>query len=105
MVFDSAKQQAYNAAQSKVMDQNGNPTPHYQAYLRFENEYKAKVKAQDDAYADALTDPIKLQNWPIVGKFYSDDIDQAMDRWVSLGFKQEIETAIATLASLSPNIQ
>jgi hypothetical protein len=46
---------------------------------------------------------MKLQNWPIVGKSYADEIDKAMDRWVSLGFKQEIETAISTLATLDPN--
>jgi hypothetical protein len=100
MASDSTTQQAYKAAQAKVMDQEGNPTPQYQAYLRFEDEYKNKVKTRDDAYAAALADPMKFQNWPIVGKSYADDINKAMDRWASLGFKHEIESAIATLAAL-----
>jgi hypothetical protein len=100
-VLNSAMQQTYEAAQAKVMGQDGNPTPHCQAYMRFEDEYKSKVKARDEAYAAACSDPMRLQNWPIVGRTYADDVDKAMDRWVSLGFKNEIENAIATLASLN----
>jgi hypothetical protein len=51
MEFDSTRQPVYAAAQAKVMDKDGNPTPHYQAYIRFENEYKGKIKARDDAYS------------------------------------------------------
>lgn len=90
---------AYDAATAKLMDKDGNTTPHYEAYMRYEDEYKSKVKAMNKAYANAFTDPAKLQMWPIEGKTYQDDVDEAWDRWSSFGFKQEIENAIATLAA------
>jgi hypothetical protein len=98
-VLNPAMQKAYEAARAKMMDKDGNPTPHYEAYMRFEDEYKSKVKAWHKAYAAAFTDPLKLQSWPIDGVSYHDDADEAMDRWVSFGFKNEIENAIATLAA------
>lgn len=67
--------------------------------LQFEDAYKNKVKAWQKAYAAAFTDPMKLQNWPNEGVLYQNDADEAWDRWVSLGFKNEIENAIATLAA------
>jgi hypothetical protein len=90
---------AYEDARAKLMDKDGNVTPHYEAYMRFEDEYKSKVKKWTQAYAAAYTDPMRLQNWPIEGRSYHEDADEAMDRWVGLGFKPEIEKAIATLAA------
>lgn len=98
-VINDDLKKAYEAAAAKVMDKDGNPTPHYQAYMQYEDEWKSKVKAWHKAYSDAFTNPMKLQNWPIDGTLYQDDADQAMDRWVSFGFKEEIENAIATLAA------
>jgi hypothetical protein len=95
----SNKQKAYDDARAKLLDQEGKPTAHYQAYLRYEAEYKRKVKAWHKAQASASSDPMKLQNWPIEGASYQDDADKAMDRWVSLGYKQEIENAIAILTA------
>jgi hypothetical protein len=94
-----AMKQAYEQARAKLMDTAGNITPHYQAYLERQDEYKSKVKAWQRAYADAFTDPMKLQNWPSQGRLYHDDADEAFDRWTGLGFKNEIEQAIATLAA------
>lgn len=90
---------AFEQAKSKLMDKDGNPTPHYEAYMRFEDEYKSKVKASNRAYANAFTDPAKLQMWPIEGKLYQDDIETAWDRWIGFGFKIEVEDALATLAA------
>jgi hypothetical protein len=98
-VINPALQKAYDDAQAKLIDQDGNPTPHYQAYMEREDDYKSKVRAWHKAYAAAFSDPMKLQNWPIDGVLYQDDADEAMDRWVSFGHKQEIENAIATLAA------
>ena len=42
---------------------------------------------------------MKLQSWPIDGTSYEDDANEAWDRWTALGFKNEIENAIATLAA------
>jgi hypothetical protein len=94
-----AMKKAYEAAAAKLMDKDDNPTPHYAAYLDYQEKYTDKLQQWQRAYADAFTDPIKLQNWPIQGRIYHDAADQAMDRWTALGHKGEIETAIATLAA------
>lgn len=98
-VLSDEMKKAYDAASAKLMDKDGNTTPHYQAYMQYEDAWKDKVKAWHRAYANAFSDPMKLQNWPIDGTSYQDDADEAMDRWVGLGFKQEIENAIAILAA------
>ena len=97
-INDSLKA-AYEKAKSVLMDKDDNATPHYEAYMRYEDEWKEKVRAWHKAYANAFTDPMKLQTWPIDGTLYQDDADEAMDRWTGLGHKQEIENAIATLAA------
>ena len=94
-----AMKAAYEAAQAKLVDKDGNATPQYQAYMEREDEYKSKVRSWQRAYANAFTDPMRLQNWPIEGRLYHDDADEAFDRWTGLGHKQDIETAIATLAA------
>jgi hypothetical protein len=99
MELNDAMKQAYADATSKLQDKDGNVTPHYQAYMNFEDEYKSKVKARNKAYADAFTDPMKLQAWPINGVVYQDDVEEAWNRWTGLGFKQEIEKALAALAA------
>ncbi len=67
--------------------------------MQYEEAWKDKKKAWNRAYANAFTDPMKLQNWGIDGVPYQDDADEAMDRWVGLGFKNEIENALAILAA------
>jgi hypothetical protein len=86
-VLNDAMKKAYEEATAKLMDKDGNTTPHYQAYMQYEQIWKDKVKAWHRAYANAFSDPMKLQNWPIDGVQYQDDADEAMDRWVGLGFK------------------
>ena len=90
---------AYADAITKLMDKDGNATPHFEAYMRYEHVYKSKLKARNKAYSAALTDPMKRQQWPQDGVSYQDDVDEAWDRWVGLGFKLEIETAIDSLAA------
>ena len=92
-------QAAYDAAQALLTDKDDNPTPHYQSYLDREEAYKDKVKAYNRAYANAMTDPTRLQNWPRDGVLYQQDVDEAFDQWTSFGHKEEIEKAIATLAA------
>lgn len=98
-VLSDAMKAAYVAAQAKLTDNDGNPTPHYQAYMQYEDAYKSKVRAWQRAYANAFTDPMKLQNWPNEGRLYEDDANEALDRWVALGFRHEIEQALDTLAA------
>jgi hypothetical protein len=98
-VLNDAMKKAYADALAKLQDQDRNPTKHYKAYLDYQQAYQDKVNAWNRAYANAFTDPMKLQTWPISGVTYQNDADAAMDRWVALGFKEEIENAIATLAA------
>jgi hypothetical protein len=99
MELNDALKQAYADATAKLMDKDGNVTPHYQAYMQYEDAYKSKVKARNKAYSAAFSDPMKLQQWPADGVPYQDDVDEAWDRWMGLGFKMEIEKAINTLAA------
>lgn len=99
MELSDALKQAYADATAKLMDKDGNVTPHYQAYMQYEDAYKSKVKARNKAFAIAFTDPMKLQQWPQDGVSYQDDVDEAWDRWMGLGFKIEIEKAVQTLAA------
>lgn len=99
MELNDAMKQSYADATAKLMDKDGNVTPHYQAYMQYEDVYKSKVKARNKAYSAAFTDPMKLQQWPQDGVPYQDDVDEAWDRWMGLGFKIEIEQAISILAA------
>ncbi|HKP38751.1 MAG TPA: hypothetical protein VJT71_17980, partial [Pyrinomonadaceae bacterium] len=92
-------QAALDAARAKLQDKDGNPTPHYNAYQQYEEKYKDKVKEWHRAYAKAAATPDTLEAWPTTGTDYQDDVDEAMDDWTALGYKEEIEDAIATLAA------
>lgn len=86
-------------AHAVLMDANGDSTPHYEKYLQYRDSYQTAVRTRDKQYANAFSDPMKLQMWPIQGKSYQDDVDLAWDQWQSFGFKQEIDEAVAVLAS------
>jgi hypothetical protein len=92
-------EQVYEDAKAKLMEPDGTPSRRYQAYRKYEEEYKRKVNDRNEAYQQALSNPMKLQTWPIIGKSYQDDIDQALNKWMTLGFKNEIENAIDTLTA------
>lgn len=98
MKQNPAVKQISDAAQAKLTGKDGKPTAHYVAYMRYADEYKLQEKAWQDAYAAAFDDPMQLQNWPIEGRSFVNGLDQALQRWVSLGFKTEIEEAMRTLA-------
>ena len=97
--LSDAMKKSLDDAKAKLADKDGNATPHYEKYIEKEGEYRSKVKAKNKAYADAFTDPMRLQAWPVVGKDYADEVDEALDRWTSLGFKHEIESALNLLSS------
>lgn len=79
-------------------DKDGNSTPKFEQYLRWREEYQSKVKSYQRVFAGALSDPMQLQMFPIQGKLYKDDIDFALDQWMGLGNKLEIDEAINVLA-------
>lgn len=88
---------AYDDAQTVLQDKDGNATPHYEAYMRYQDEYKTKIKIRNREYANAFTDPLRLQSWPMNGVTFQDDVDDAAKRWTGLGHKEEIERALNTL--------
>ena len=84
---------------TKLIASDGTPTPHFQAYMKYEQAHKDRLGARDKAYSAALLDATKLQQWPMDGVAYQEDVDTAWNRWMALGFKIEIERAIAALVA------
>jgi hypothetical protein len=95
--YTPAVQQAYDAALAVLQNADGTPTAHYVAYQNKQNDYDKKVKAFHKAYADCFTDPNKLQGWPMTGIDYDSDVADALNNCDVFGFKNEIESALATL--------
>ena len=105
---EDAIKQAYENAKATLIDKNGNPTPNYQAYMKYEEEWKIKKEAYNTAYAKASENASQLQRWPNEGVLYQHEVEGAWDRWFSLGFKNEIERAIDLLTasgSVDPEIE
>lgn len=96
---------AYEKAKATLINNEGRPTPHYENYLKYEDEWNTKKKAYETAYAAASTDAMILQRWPIEGLSYRSEVDSAWNKWIALGFKNEIETAIATIEAQGKNIK
>ena len=46
----------------------GNPTPHYNAYLYYQQKYFDAQQNLNGQYANAVTDPTKFAMWPITWK-------------------------------------
>jgi hypothetical protein len=90
---------AIKSANAKLMTEEGDSTVHFEKYMQYRDEYQETVRTRDKMYANAMSDPMKLQMWPIQGKTYQDDVEFAWDKWQGFGFKQEIDEAIAVLAS------
>ncbi len=84
-----------------VLDAQGNIVGKTPLYQRYQDNESAFLKAKQDynnAYADALNDPVKLQNWPIAGVDYKQRVDQAYDAWRTAD-AQRVEQAIAILGA------
>ncbi|MFN0249065.1 MAG: hypothetical protein ACKV2T_19430 [Kofleriaceae bacterium] len=88
---------AYEEAAAVLVDKDGNATPQYEKYIQYQDEYKSKLRTRNREYANAFTDPLRLQAWPINGVVYQDDVDDAARRWTALGHKEKIERALNTL--------
>jgi hypothetical protein len=89
--------EAYRSARGKLVGEDAQPTPKYRAYLRFREAYEEKVRLRDEARSAARRDARALQAWPIDARRYADEVDAAMDRWLTLGFKAEVESALAVV--------
>ena len=88
---------AISKARSLLRDAHGNPTLEYTAYLRHQSEYNEKIHSYNAAQQSARASPLQLQRWPIVGKEYSDAVNDALRKWIALGYKQEVENALNVL--------
>ena len=83
---------------------DGSPSPQYEAYLRFANLTTEKERAMNEAKLRASKDPMMMHNWPISGKMFNDELQQAKDQWIVLGYKKEIEQAINVLKAAGQDI-
>ena len=87
------------AATALLQDERGYPSSHYQAYMRYQQEYDHLRDVFNAAQVSAAADPLKLQQWPMTGVPYQQAVDAAWDHWVGLGYKAEIERALALLGT------
>jgi hypothetical protein len=96
MSIDVARKALYE------LDEKGNIVGKSLLYKMYQQNAAAYAKAKKDyadAYAEALADPIKLQNWPLAGRSYQQKIDQAYDEWKTAD-AAKIERALAILESV-----
>ncbi|PPK96143.1 hypothetical protein CLV92_105245 [Kineococcus xinjiangensis] len=87
------------ARRAGLIGPDGTATPRYAQYLAHQRQHQAALAAREEAYARALRDPRALQQWPMTGRAYQDAVDDAFDRWLSLGHKREVEAALDALRS------
>lgn len=98
MQLNQEMQNSVKAAQAVLIDPTtGNPTDHYNKYLNYQQTYYNAVQNLDGQYANAISDPNGMAMWPITGKIPQEQVNSAMENWVGLGYKTEIETAQDTL--------
>jgi hypothetical protein len=98
MVLNSDLQKSIEAAKAVLVDpKTGNPTPHYNAYLYYQQKYYDAQQNLNGQYADAIEDPNEFAMWPIKGKIPQEKVNSALEAWAGLGYKSEIETALDTL--------
>jgi hypothetical protein len=84
---------------------NGSITGKSKLYEMYEKNAADYAKAKSDyaaAYAKVRSDPMALQNWPMVGTTYQQAVDSVWDRWMSAG-KDKIERALAIIEAQPKN--
>ena len=91
-------QEEYRQALALLRDPTGRPSAKYAAYLDHQARYEQKVRARDDAYRKARRNPFELQNWPVNGRHFQQEVDAAQDQWSALGFRAEVDRALAVVA-------
>jgi hypothetical protein len=89
-----AQQAQLRAAQEVVMNDRFEPTPRYNAYVRYEALYQTALTR----YATAQTESANSGR-PIPSELVN-ALNQARANWNTFGFKGQIETARATIANL-----
>ena len=85
-----------------IKDSNGNfigYTPLYAQYQRNRDAWTAAIGAQAAAYAQAMSNPVAGQAWPVEAETYANAVTQALNDFNSMG-RQEVEAAINTIATV-----
>ena len=84
-----------------IKDSNGNfigYTPLYAQYRQNQTAWTAAVGAQAAAYAQAMSNPVAGQAWPVEAATYANAVTQALNDFNSMG-RQEVEAALNTIAT------
>jgi hypothetical protein len=84
-----------------IKDANGNFIGYTPLYANFRRNQTALAEAragQAMAYAQAMSDPIAGQEWPIVAQTYANKVTQALNDFNSMGARQ-VQDALDTIAT------
>lgn len=87
-----------------IKDEDGSEvdvdTKENKAYREYEKKYQKAVRDYTAQYMAAMATPATAQTWGVLGKTYVQDVNDAWDEWMSLGYKQFIEEARDNLAAM-----
>lgn len=84
-----------------IKDASGNfigYTPLYAAFRRNQTAWTTAISKQAAAYAQAMSDPVAGQQWPIVASSYASAVSQALDDYNSMG-RAQVQAALDTIAT------
>lgn len=74
-------------------------TGRYQKYLDCKAAYQKAVNKYVAAYQTAQEEPTAKKLWPVNGKQFIGDVEDAMNEWVSVGQKVKMEASINILSA------
>ncbi|HVT11529.1 MAG TPA: hypothetical protein VHE55_04620 [Fimbriimonadaceae bacterium] len=74
-------------------------TPKHQRYRELKRKYNRSIQNYAMGYAAAMATVSGAETWPIVGRSFASDVDDAFSDWTTLGHKEEIEAALDLLAA------
>lgn len=84
-----------------IKDANGNIigfTPLYANFQRNQQAWTDAIAAQAAAYAQAMSDPVAGQAWPIVAQSYASKVTRALNNFNCMG-RQQVQDALDTIAT------
>lgn len=84
-----------------IKDASGNfigYTPLYANFRRNRQAWTDAIAAQAAAYAQAMSDPVAGQAWPIVAQTYANKVTAALNDFNSMG-RQQVQDALDTIAT------
>ena len=89
-----AQQEQLRAAQAVLIEERGEPTARFNAYMRWEAPYQTALTAYANAQANSAND-----GRPVAPELLN-RLNQARANWNTFGFKGAVENARATVANL-----